>query len=120
MKKIIISGVIAAASVASASAGTPASFPGGQDAMTSFFAEKIQYPQDAIDNMIEGTVTVNFTVETDGSVKNVKIVRPLDPDLEAEALRVVAEMPAWTPATDDAGNAISQNVEIPVKFRLPQ
>lgn len=101
-------------------AATPASFPGGQDALQEYIASKISYPQSAIDNMIEGVVTVEFTVNADGSVSDAKVTHPLDPDLEAEAVRIVKSLPAWTPATDDSGKPVSQRVDIPVKFRLPE
>lgn len=120
MKKIFVIIAMAVLGVAAMSADTPASFPGGQDAMNTFISEKIVYPQTAIDNMIEGTVTVSFNVDADGTIKDVKVVRPLDPDLEEEAIKVVQSMPAWTPAKDASGNPIPQQVEIPVKFRLPQ
>lgn len=99
-------------------AASPASYPGGQEAMTAFIASNIRYPQSAIDNMIEGVVTVQFTVNVDGSISDTKVVHALDPDLEAEALRVVKSFPAWTPATDDSGTPVARQVEVPVKFRL--
>lgn len=100
-------------------AQTEASYPGGQEAMNAYIIQTIHYPQDAIDNMIEGTVVVAFDVETDGTLHNVQVVHPLDPDLEAEAIRVVVSMPKWIPATNASGVAIVQRVEIPVAFRLP-
>ncbi len=119
MKKFILLVAIAVLSTMSALADTQPEYPGGKEAMNSFIAENIVYPSDCIDNMIEGTLIVSFDVQTDGSVSNIKIVRPLDPELEAEAMRVVALMPAWTPAKDASGNPVKQQVEIPVKFRLP-
>lgn len=119
MKRFLLLMALSILSVGAMYAQSEASFPGGQDAMNEYIQQNIHYPQDAINNMIEGTVVVTFDVEADGSLKNVKVLRPLDPDLEAEAVRVVMSMPAWTPATDATGKQVMQHVEIPVKFRLP-
>lgn len=119
MKKFILIVVMAVVNSLCVSADTLPAYPGGKEAMNDFIAQNIVYPDDCLDNMIEGTLIVSFDVDVDGSVKNVKIVRPLDPELEAEAVRVVTMMPAWTPATDASGNPVKQQVEIPVKFRLP-
>lgn len=104
---------------ASAMAGTPPEYQGGEAALMEYFITNIRYPQTALDNGIEGTVLVTFNVQPDGTLRDVKIERPLDPDLEAEAIRVVTAMPGWTPATDDTGTPIAVPVTIPIKFRLP-
>lgn len=96
----------------------PAVFPGGQEALDEFLNSNIKYPAFAQENGIEGTVTVDFVVAPDGTLSGIKIARPLDPDLEAEAIRVVKAMPAWTPATDDSGSPVKSTVSLPVKFRL--
>ena len=118
MKRYIKGGLLAAACAFGAGAATPASFPGGQEALDAYLSGNVKYPAFAQENGIEGTVTVDFTVGTDGAITGVKIARPLDPDLEAEAVRVVKAMPAWTPATDDSGAAVTSTVSLPVKFRL--
>ncbi len=94
------------------------SFPGGEEALATYLSENMKYPKPALDNGIEGVVTVEFTVKADGSIGQIKIVRMLDPDLEQEAIRLVKQMPAWTPA-DKGGQAIDQTVTLPVKFALP-
>ena len=119
MKKLFLILTMVFCGIAKINAQTEASYPGGQEAMVAFIDANIHYPQAAIDNLIEGTVVVAFNVETDGKLKDIKVVRPLDPDLETEAVRVVTLMPVWIPATDATGKAILQHVEIPVKFRLP-
>ncbi len=110
---------IAVSGAISCAAATPATFPGGSDAATKYLAEHIKYPARSMQNGIEGVVTLSFTVGTDGKISNITVERPLDPDLEAEAVRVVRGMPLWVPATDDAGQPVSQTVRLPVKFRLP-
>lgn len=99
-------------------ADTPATFPGGPEELDKYLATNVKYPVFAMENGIEGTVTVNFIVGRDGSISEVKVARPLDPDLEAEALRIVKGMPKWTPATDDSGAPVETPVSLPVKFRL--
>ena len=117
MKRILVSAAIGVAALG-ALAATPASYPGGDEELSKFLASTVRYPEFARDNGIEGTVSVQFTVREDGTIAEPKIVRPLDPDLEEEALRVVKSMPAWTPATDDSGRPVAAPVTLPVHFRL--
>ena len=102
----------------SAYAATPASFPGGAEAEQEYFTKNMKYPQMAKENEVEGVVTVLFTVKTDGTIGNIKIKRMVDPDLEAEAIRLVKSMPAWTPAKDDAGTPVESTAEADVNFSL--
>lgn len=97
----------------------PASFPGGEKALTAYIDKNLQYPQPSINNGIEGVVHVKFTVKTDGSLDKFSIVRLVDPDLEAEAIRLVKGMPAWNPATV-AGNPVDSESVVLVTFSLPE
>lgn len=118
MKRLLTIIVFVAAFIAGAwAADTAASFPGGKKAQDEFIAKNLVYPEMARENGVEGVVTVSFTVKADGSVGNIKIKRMIDPDLEAEAIRIVKKMPAWTPATKD-GKAVDSTVDIPFTFRL--
>lgn len=101
-----------------AMADSAPAYPGGETALETYIRENMKYPKPAQDNGIEGVVTVEFTVKTDGSIGQIKIVRMLDPDLEQEAIRLVKQMPAWTPA-EKGGQAVDQTVTLPVKFTLP-
>ena len=96
----------------------PASFPGGEKALASYISKNLKYPQPSINNGIEGVVHVKFLVKTDGSINNPSIVRLVDPDLEAEALRLVTGMPAWNAATV-AGSPIDSESTVQVIFTLP-
>ncbi len=93
------------------------SFPGGMEKMIKFLSDNIQYPESIKEKNIEGTVFASFVVEIDGSVSNVKIVRGLDTDCDAEVLRVVKIMPKWTPGKND-GEAVRVSFVIPVTFAL--
>lgn len=93
-------------------------FPGGTDALNQYITSNIHYPETAARNGIEGVVTVECAIKTDGSVGTIKIVRMIDPDLEQEAIRLMKNMPAWTPAEQN-GTAVEAVVTIPVTFTLP-
>ncbi len=118
-KFVLILMMVMGMSIATMAADTKASFPGGESAQTEFINKTLVYPADAKANGVEGVVVVSFTVKTDGSIGNIKIKRMVDPDLEAEAIRVVKKMPAWTPATKD-GKPIDSTAEIPFKFFLAE
>lgn len=96
----------------------PASFPGGEKAMTAYIQKNLKYPQPSINNGIEGVVNVRFVVKTDGALDKLSIVRLVDPDLEAEAIRLVKGMPAWNPATVE-GKPIDSESNVEVVFTLP-
>ncbi|MDE6552146.1 MAG: energy transducer TonB [Muribaculaceae bacterium] len=97
----------------------PASFPGGEKAMSTYIQKNLKYPQPSINNGIEGVVNVKFIVKTDGALDKLSIVRLVDPDLEAEAMRLVKGMPAWNPATV-AGTPVDSESNVEVVFTLPE
>ena len=99
-------------------AGDVPEYPGGQEAMDQYISENLKYPKSAQDNGIEGTVDLNLTVKPDGSIGTIKIVRMIDPDLEAEAIRLVKGMPAWTPA-DKNGTPVEAPAQVQINFVLP-
>ena len=77
----------------------------------------MRYPEAAQQNDIQGRVIVNFVVEKDGSIANVKIAKGVDKDLDREALRVVKKMPKWQPGKNN-GVAVRSYFNLPVTFRL--
>lgn len=92
-------------------------FPGGQGVMMKYLAANIKYPASAVKAKKQGCVIVGFIVQKDGSITHAKIVRSIDPELDAEALRVVKGMPKWTPGTQ-LGKPVSVKYTLPVKFFL--
>lgn len=82
-----------------------------------YISDHIIYPTDAKKNNIQGTVFVSFEVESDGSVSKIKIIRGVNPSLDKEAIRVISQMPKWSPAMDK-GHALPQKFSTPVKFVL--
>lgn len=93
------------------------SFPGGDDAMMKYLAKNLQYPFWAIRYKMEGEVVVQFIVNIDGSLSDVRIAKPVGSYLDMEALRVVRTMPHWNPAKKK-GKPIRSRCVIPVVFRL--
>ena len=92
-------------------------FPGGEDALRSFIARSIDYPVIAQENGIQGKVYVTFVVSADGSVKNAKIARGVDPVLDQEALRVVNSLPLWKPGKQ-RGKDVNVSYTVPISFVL--
>jgi periplasmic protein TonB len=92
-------------------------FPGGDEALLKFIANAIKYPESAINNGIQGRVTVRFVVSSDGSVKRVDVIRGIDPLLDEEAIRVVSTLPKWKPGKQN-GNAVPVWFFVPVNFKL--
>ena len=76
-----------------------------------------KYPPIAQENGIEGTVTVQFVIDETGKISNAKVLKPVDPILDKEALRVVLNAPKWTPGKQ-RGQAVKVAMQIPVRFRL--
>jgi protein TonB len=95
----------------------PPVFPGGEEALLKFIAENTIYPQEALENNIEGKVFVKFAVAADGSVKRVEVFRSVNPLLDAEAKRVVSTLPAWKPGRQN-GIAVPVWFYVPVTFRI--
>lgn len=93
------------------------SYPGGEDARLKWLNENINYPTAAVDANIQGTVTVGFVVEKDGSISNVKILKGVHPLLDNEALRLVRNMPKWIPGKQN-GNAVRAFFNQPIRFVL--
>ena len=92
-------------------------FPGGMDAMIQFLSSNIQYPADAKKQKVDGRVLVNFVVEKDGSITEVKVPKPGFPSLDAEAIRVVKAMPKWKPGYQN-GQAVRVQFAMPINFSL--
>lgn len=72
-------------------------FPGGSTSLLHFVNKHREYPEDAYKKGIQGRVTCQFVVNTDGSVSDIQILRGVHPALNREAIRLFSIMPAWTP-----------------------
>ena len=93
------------------------SFPGGEAAMYQWLSSNIQYPAVASEEGIQGRVVVEFVVGKDGSITNVKVLRPRHPALDKEAVRVIKSMPKWVPGRNN-GQPVKVTYTLPVTFKL--
>ena len=92
-------------------------FPGGASALLDYLNKNVCYPKQAFDAGIEGRVIVTFVVGKDGSVRNAKVVKSVDPALDNEALRVINAMPKWTPGRQ-SGKEVAVKYTVPISFHL--
>lgn len=92
-------------------------YPGGTNALMTYLRDNIKYPAEAAKAGIQGKVIVQFVVGKDGTVRDVKPIRNISPELDAEAVRVVAAMPKWVPGYQ-RGEAVNVRYTLPVNFRM--
>lgn len=94
-------------------------YPGGFEALQTFIADNIDYPKVASENGISGKVFVGFVINTKGEVTDAKIIKGVDPNLDAEAMRVINAMPNWSPG-QQRGKNVNVAYTIPVNFALTE
>ena len=92
-------------------------FPGGPQELFGFLAKTIKYPAEAEKAGTQGRVIATFVVRKDGSISDAHVVKSVDPLLDAEALRVINAMPAWTPGSQ-SGKPVNVKYTVPITFRL--
>ena len=92
-------------------------FPGGMAECMKWLGQNIKYPAEAKEKGVQGRVIVQMVVEKDGTITNAKVVRGVDPLLDAEALRVVNQSPKWKPGMQK-GEAVRVKYTLPIMFRL--
>ena len=93
-------------------------YNGGQTALENYITNNIEYPEQAIDNNAEGTVSVHFLVDEKGNISNVTTVgNKVGYGLEEEAIRVVSKMPQWTPG-QVKGKKVKTWRTLPITYRL--
>jgi protein TonB len=94
-----------------------ASFPKGVDKMKKFLAHNIQYPEISMEMGDQGKVFVQFVVEKNGLISQVKVLRGVSSAIDAETIRVVRSMPEWSPA-ESKGEVVRARCRIPINFIL--
>jgi protein TonB len=94
-----------------------AEFPGGPAAMAQFIQKNLKYPEIALENQIEGTVVVEFVVEKDGSISNIKVLKDIGGGCGNEAMRIIKMMPKWTPGKQ-RDMAVRVKMRAPIKFKI--
>lgn len=92
-------------------------FPGGTDSLYKFLESNLKYPEDAKKDSIQGRVICRFTIDTDGSITDIRVLRSVHPSLDAEAVRVLSAMPKWVPAETD-GKKTRCKFVFPVVFKM--
>jgi TonB family protein len=91
-------------------------YPGGQAALHKFLMSELKYPAEARAANEVGEVLVGFTVGMDGSISGVRVLKPVSPALNAEAVRVVQMMKYWRPGTRN-GKPVRAEMTIPINFK---
>ena len=92
-------------------------FPGGEKALYEYIKNNIRYPEVARTSGITGTVYVQFVVEKDGSISDVKVLRGIGGGCDEEAVRVVKSMPKWKPGKQ-RGQPVRVYYTLPIDFKL--
>ena len=94
-------------------------FPGGETKLMEYIAKNLTYPQEARDKGVEGRVFIGMVIEKDGSVSNVKVLRGISQECDAEAVRVISSLPKWKPGKQD-GKPVRVSYQIPINFKLTE
>ena len=94
-------------------------FPGGEQAMYKYIKETLRYPEEAMDEGLEGRVYIKFIVSETGEIKDVMPAKPAEKSLQDEAIRIISSMPNWTPGKQN-GRAVSVYFTLPISFKIEQ
>ena len=96
----------------------PPYFKGGQKGLNRWLSGHLRYPEEALKYGVEGQVVVQFTIEKDGSVDYVEVLKSASPELDAEVMRVVKLMPKWSPLK---WNRVPHRAKLvlPITFKKP-
>ena len=95
----------------------PPVFPGGQAGFEDYIKKNLKYPAIARDNKLEGNVFIQFTVWKDGQIKDTRVAKGIHPEIDAEAIRLVNNMPKFTPGRQN-GRPVNVRVIYPIRFKL--
>ena len=91
--------------------------PQGMEGWNNYLSQNLKYPQSARDKKIEGTVYLEFIVNEEGRILNPSVIKSIDPDLDAEALRVIKNSSDWTPGIQ-RGHNVNVKLKLPIRFKL--
>lgn len=91
--------------------------PQGMEGWNNYLSQNLKYPQSARDKKIEGTVYLEFIVNEEGRIINPSVIKSMDPDLDAEALRVIKNSSDWTPGIQ-RGHNVNVKLKLPIRFKL--
>jgi TonB family protein len=94
-----------------------AQFPGGKEEMFAYMGNQIKYPKTAQKEGLSGKVLISFTIKEDGKIAFVQIKQGVSEELNNEAVRVIKNMPNWTPAEIE-GKPVASQMVLPIMFAL--
>lgn len=95
-------------------------YPGGEQALSDFVVNKIEYPQSAVDRDAEGTVNISFVIDEKGKVVNAETIgNKAGNGFDDEAIRIVNQMPDWKPGTVK-GKPVKTRLTLPITFKLAE
>lgn len=94
-----------------------AEFPGGESALFAFLRKSQRYPEMAMEMGIQGKVYLQFTIGTDGGISDARVKKGVHPLLDDDALKLIANMPAWTPALH-LGTPVRARMILPLNYVL--
>ena len=92
-------------------------FPGGMGGLMQYLSKNIKYPVEAQKAGTQGRVMIQVIIDKNGNITNPKVIQPVDPLLDTEAIRVTASMPKWKPGTQ-RGMPVNVKYTFPIVFRL--
>jgi len=92
-------------------------YPGGNAALLKFIAEHVEYPKQAVDENIQGTVVVKFVITKQGKAQEAEIIRSVHPILDSAALEVIPKLKEFTPGIQD-GKYVHVYFTLPISFKL--
>lgn len=96
------------------------SYSGGQSAIENYIINNLQYPEEAIESNIEGTINVQFGIDENGNVANVRTLgNKIGYGLEDEAIKVISNMPKWTPGSVK-GKKVKTWMILPITYRFEE
>ncbi|WP_254413169.1 TonB family protein [Dyadobacter diqingensis] len=92
-------------------------FPGGHEEMLKYIQSNIKYPEEAMGVTVDGIALVSFTVNSNGNIRQPKVVKEIGYGIDEEAIRVVLNMPRWEPARQN-GKAVSMEYTLSIHFKI--
>lgn len=91
--------------------------PGGIAGLTNYMIQNLKYPTAAKEAKVQGMVVISFIVTSEGKVENVEVLRGIGSGCDEEAVRVISQTGAWTPAKKE-GKTVATKMTLPVQFKL--
>lgn len=95
----------------------PASFPGGDAALLNYIVQHLKYPAIDLEQELQGTVIVQFTIDEEGKTSKATIIKGLSPACDQAAIRVVLSLPPFNPATEN-GKPVATRFTLPIRFSI--